>query len=805
MKRTLVFHHGSPGTPADFRHLLQVLGKDHETLLIDRLKDNSSSGHQEQVHLGYSFGAVHALKQAAENPKYTQAIVLIAPYIFIDKKMSAPIKLLLKAPVLSHLLLSKMAPRSIETMVVDSASPLTPPENYKEDAKSYLDPRVLKNALFEKEDILPIVTQSLKVIAEHKIPVYLIRGAQDKTSPLDQQIRPLKDRLSVHEFCLENAGHALLWTHTSRLAEIITQILEKGAEEMPSNKLGYYPGEHVKNNVCSFLDKHLEEIPDRPILSWVNPETLKTWSFNLNDPLPHQSVTVKELDQLVSRIAAGFSKMGITKGDRVVVFVPMSLYLYSAMFALQKIGAIAVFLDSWARRDQLGASAEVVAPKAMVSVEQAYQYMNDVAQIQSIPLKIVVGPATGDYSARLEALMQTPELADPVAVEREHTALVTFTTGSSGTPKGANRTHRFLAAQHYALNRHLPYNPEDADLPVFPIFSLNNLAAGVKTVIPAIDVGTPNEHDPLILIAQMKSTNTTCTTLSPSLLNAVSAFCLKHNLTLPFLRRIITGGAPVSKDDLIRITKVCPNAEVLVLYGSTEVEPMAHIEAQEMIHQKASEDPEWVEEGVNVGKMDEGLEVKYLKISKDPIYIKQASDWQQWEQPRGAVGEIIVAGEHVCESYFNNEEAFFRAKIRDERGVVWHRTGDLGRVDEEGNLWLVGRVHNAIKRGDEYAFPVRSEIIMKKLPFVKLCAYLGVEDQTLGERTVCVFTVDTNEHEASEQNIQSWKKEIERMMQKNKVPVDQILYTEKIPMDPRHHSKVEYAVLREQLRAEGQL
>lgn len=800
MKKQMILHHGSPGTSSDFRQLIQAL-PGVEAWVYDRTQAQKKTG---QVHIGYSFGCLEALSQASQQLPNVEAVVLIAPYVFIDKEMSPVMKMILNLPILSNVLLSKMAPKSIDKMIKNSSYPLDPTQEYLEDAKQYLNPKRLKHSLFEKIDTLPRLVTALEKLKAAKTPIILIRGAQDKTSPLHQQITPLKERLLVKEYCLEKAGHALLWSHPKRIAEIITENCLTKETSMSQNKLGYFDGEHIKNNVCSFLDKHLEEIPDRPILSWVHPEKLKSWSFNINDPLPHDSVNVKQLDEMVSRIASGMMKMGIEKGDRVIVFVPMSLYLYAAMFALQRIGAIAVFLDSWARRDQLGVSADVVSPKAMVSVEQAYQYMHDVEQIQAIPLKIVVGPAQGTYSAQLEALMQTPTLSTVTPVAREHTALITFTTGSSGTPKGANRTHRFLAAQHYALNRHLPYESSDADLPVFPIFSLNNLAAGVKTVIPAIDVGAPKDHDPLILIAQMKSTNTTCTTLSPSLLNAVSAYCLQNKITLPFLRRIITGGAPVSKDDVIKITSVCPNAEVLVLYGSTEVEPMAHIEAREMMAQQESSDPEWVEEGVNVGKMDEGLEVKYLKISKDPITIQSASDWQQWEQPLGQVGEIIVAGEHVCESYFNNEEAFFRAKIRDERGVVWHRTGDLGRVDEHGDLWLVGRVHNAINRGNMYAFPVRSEITMKKLPFIKQCAYLGVEDAKLGERTVCVYTLKEDQENTPEK-IEYFEKEIQRIMDKNKIPVDQIVRTDSIPMDPRHHSKVEYTVLRESLQKAGKL
>ncbi len=348
-------------------------------------------------------------------------------------------------------------------------------------------------------------------------------------------------------------------------------------------------------------------------------------------------------------------------------------------------------------------------------------------------------------------------------MEQEETALITFTTGSSGTPKGANRTHRFLAAQHYSLNEGIPYLSTDIDLPVFPIFSLNNIAAGVTTVIPAIDVGTQNEKDPVILLGQLNSCKVTCATFSPSLLNSLSAYCLKNKVTMPGLRRVVTGGAPVSRDNLVDFTAAAPKAETWVLFGSTEVEPMAHIEAKEMINFKtrASEDDEWVDEGVNVGHIVETLEFRFLKIQKGPVVIKEHKDWDAIQVPRGQVGELIVAGEHVCRDYYNNTEAFSRAKIRDERGVVWHRTGDLGRIDDKKYLWIVGRIHNAIQRGGEYIFPVRAEIVLKKLGFVKVGAFLGMPDPKLGERTVAVVVPENPADLAA--NRSTWKSEIERV------------------------------------------
>jgi acyl-CoA synthetase (AMP-forming)/AMP-acid ligase II len=574
---------------------------------------------------------------------------------------------------------------------------------------------------------------------------------------------------------------------------------------MNTLKTGYYPGNHVGNNVHGFLDQHLKNNPKLQVLKWIPPEVLRN-PANLakmeNDPMiQHESITVEQLHDRIGRVAAGFEDLGIKKGDRAIVFIPMSLHLYTAMFALQKIGAIAVFLDSWARKDHLGASAKIVSPKAIISFEKAYEYCEGISELNEIPLQICVGPHTKQYSAHLEKLVETQRHAEICGVEQEDTALITFTTGSSGTPKGANRTHRFLAAQHYALHECIPYNKGDVDLPVFPIFSLNNLASGVSTVIPAFDIGVPGDHDPLVLLAQINSCNVTCTTLSPSLFNRLSAYCIKKGIKLQNLRRVVTGGAPVSRDNVIDMQKIAPNAEILVLFGSTEAEPMAHIEAKDMINLKtrASEDPEWVDEGVNVGKMADGLLYRFIKIQKGPVTVASSKDWTHLTVANGQVGELIVAGEHVCRNYYNDEIAFTRAKIKDENQTVWHRTGDLGRVDENGNLWIVGRVHNAIQRSDRYEFPVRAEMIMKKLPFVKLCAYLGITDAKLGERAVCVI-VPTDTSSVGNSNVESnMSKEIGRLFEKNGVPADQIIFSESIPMDPRHHSKVEYEVLRKTL------
>lgn len=563
-------------------------------------------------------------------------------------------------------------------------------------------------------------------------------------------------------------------------------------------RIGYQIGENVRNNVISYMEQHLKDFPDRVALSWADPQALQKWSGNPKEALPHRSITYRDFSSLIGRAAQGLLDLGIKKGDRVIIFLPMGLGMYTAMFAVQKIGAIAVFLDSWARAHHLGASAECVQPTAMISHQAAFDLISSIPEFASMKYRILAGPGPQEkYTATLEKLMFTPNEAPITAVASEFTALITFTTGSSGKPKGANRTHRFLSAQHEALDKVIPYTEKDKDLPAFPIFSLNNLAAGVTTVMPALDLSRPSPKDSALLACQILNEDVTCATLSPSMFNNLSAYCREQKIKLGNLWRVVTGGAPISRDDVAAFFEIAPEAEIWILYGSTEVEPMAHIEGREMLKLKPNPDHEIVEEGVNVGHISEDLHYKFIRIDQGSIDGRK-NGWASLEVPKGEVGEFVVTGDHVCRDYYNNEEAFQRAKIVDQSGKVWHRTGDLAFKDANGYLWIVGRIHNVIARGGRYYFPVRAEVILKRFPFVHQGAFLGMPDVKLKEKNAVAVALQQGYEDKA-----AAAKEIKRIFAKNNIPVDSLYFVDKIPMDPRHHSKVEYSVLRDELIKKG--
>ncbi|MBI5365618.1 MAG: AMP-binding protein [Planctomycetes bacterium] len=544
-----------------------------------------------------------------------------------------------------------------------------------------------------------------------------------------------------------------------------------------------------QNNVISLLPEHVTRHGDKLALAEADPARLAAWKGG-DEPLPHRQVTWSELARRVELAAGGLRAAGLEPGDRAVIFIPMSIELYVAMCAVFRIGAVAVFLDSFARQHQLGMCSQLVEPKAFLGDPLAHKYRPMLPPLRGLPIQVVTGdqPVPGARTlAELEALGKTAPIE---AVRPDTTALVTFTTGSSGVPKGANRTHSFLLAQHTALDKHIPYRADDVDVPAFPIFLLNNLAAGISTIMPAIDLARPAESDPPRLVAQMLQQRVTNVTMSPALLGRVATFCIEKGIALG-IRRLITGGAPVGPALVRDVLRAAPQCDLAILYGSTEAEPIADIHGREMLELLA--DPaNRSRQGVCVGGVVPDLSWRLVKVTRGRMALG-AGGWADWDVPAGQPGELLVAGEHVCRDYYRNEDATNRNKIK-EGGKVWHRTGDVGYVDDRRRLWLVGRVHNAIVRAGAFHFPVEAEQVLKGLPYVKQAAFLGLPDAALGERTVAAFV--PNAAPASPADAEARLAGARAAIMAKNFPVDEVLALETIPMDPRHHSKVDYDKLR---------
>jgi olefin beta-lactone synthetase len=478
-----------------------------------------------------------------------------------------------------------------------------------------------------------------------------------------------------------------------------------------------------------------------------------------------RAISFGELADEVKTAAAYYRSKGIGRGDRVLVFVPMSIALYRSVLAIFHIGAVAVFLDEWVSRERLELCCRMAQCKAFI------------APFKLRALAFILSPQLRRVPVWLgEGIKNTKAGSEVEPVAADETALITFTTGSTGIPKAADRTHAFLQAQFDALVDEIQPAPDDVDMPVLPIVLLLNLGSGITSVIADYNSRKPKTLNPSRIRAQLVAHGVNRFISSPWLAEQLA----RHSALYPGkdstqLRRIFTGGAPVFPDQAETMQRGFPQASIHIVYGSTEAEPISKINAAQLAQQNA------LNEGLAVGYIAKAATVCILPITNAAIEINSSQQLFDMQLAAGKVGEIVVSGPHVLRHYIDNPEAVKQNKIFIGENV-WHRTGDAGFIGNDGELYLCGRCTSLI-------YDAQGTMLAPFLWEGKLRLIEGVRAGTIlqqGDRIIAVIEPEKN---AAPETI---KREII-----NVYPFHEIRILTQIPRDPRHFSKVDYGKLKE--------
>lgn len=479
-----------------------------------------------------------------------------------------------------------------------------------------------------------------------------------------------------------------------------------------------------------------------------------------------RAITFGNFENAVNETAAHLLDRGIRKGDRVLVFVPMSDDLYRIVLALFRIGAVAVFLDEWVSIKRLVACCRVGQCAAFIGTFKGRVMARLLPGLRAIPLHL------GLKYSRREAAPDFPETG------RDDIALITFTTGSTGIPKAAIRTHGLLFEQFQAL---IPLigpaaggpASDDVCMPVLPIVLLINLGAGVTSVIADFNARKPDAMRPEKIAAQIRQHSVNSIIASPFFVRQLSRHLKSNKLILNTIQRILTGGAPVFPSEAKVYRDAFPHAHIGIVYGSTEAEPMSMIAVDELI---ASE----TESGLNVGKVERCATVKIVPISEECIAVPDDEALSKLEVAPGEIGEIIVSGKHVLRDYLNNPDALKRNKIF-AGTKCWHRTGDSGFRGDDGNLFLTGRCSSLIRTPDGLLSTFLWENRFRAIGGVEVGTVVLLKDRL----TAVIELNDLARQDAVRSAIQSLPEAF-----------GDIVFVPKIPRDPRHNSKIDYEKLR---------
>lgn len=466
------------------------------------------------------------------------------------------------------------------------------------------------------------------------------------------------------------------------------------------------------------------------------------------------SISYVDLKKEVKQTAAYFRGQGIEPGDRVLVFIPMGIDLYRIVLALFYIGAVAVFLDEWVSKDRLLLCCRIADCKGFIGTIKARVLGYFAKEIRNIPIKL---------SLRKRGIAKVG--VQEVALEAS--ALITFTTGSTGLPKAADRSHDFLAAQFSILKDKINPHPQDVDMPVLPIVLFLNLGIGCTSVIAKFNSKKPSSLNPDKIINQIKCHQINRITASPFFVKTIAKYLCNRKLVLNNLKQIFTGGAPVFPNEADLYNTAFPDTDIQIVYGSTESEPISTISSKEIVL-----DPYLKSNGLPVGQVHPKTSLKVIKITTENIHM--CNNMADLEVGTEKIGEIIVAGDHVLKKYFNNPSAFETNKIISDK-VIWHRTGDSGFIKDD-QLFLTGRCKQLIDHKGKVFSPF---IIENKLQLID-----GVSMGTIiRQNEEVVLVVETN---LSVKDIESHVVNIF---------YDRLEVVKKIPRDPRHFSKIDYAEL----------
>lgn len=471
-----------------------------------------------------------------------------------------------------------------------------------------------------------------------------------------------------------------------------------------------------------------------------------------------KAYTYAEFQAYVSGAYQELNDHGVGKGSKVLVAVPMSLQLYAILEALFAHGATAIFLDPWMKGRKMGSVIRQVQPDLFVVTKK----------LSRITWLL---PATWSLKKWKVSSIHASDQPYTIAPVADHdNALITFTSGTSGNPKGANRTFSFLEAQAETLKAHLGIaDKPSTDYTNFPIVGLANFALGNAVAIPQLNLMKIDKGNAREILDQLEKQKVSRLVVSPRLLQKIINYPQKNTT----IQTVMTGGAPISISLVNTALQHYPHVHFEAIYGSTEAEPICITTFNE-IKAQLSEPLK----GVYVGQPVAEIKIKVISTGSPKI---NADLFEQIQLTEGKIGEIVVTGDHVNKNYYKNKAAFEKNKIVSESGEIWHRTGDIGYM-EQGVIYLVGRDHRIMEKGGEKYYPYPIEQFLELTFGITDLGYLQQKD---GRFALHYFHEKDKDHDA-----------IVQAINQNDYPIDSVIRHKKpLPRDARHKSKLQIETL----------
>ena len=467
------------------------------------------------------------------------------------------------------------------------------------------------------------------------------------------------------------------------------------------------------------LDRTAARVPDNPAL--IIPTQGVRWSY-------------RELVRRAEAFAAGLLALGLVRGDRVGIWSLNNAEWVTTQFATAKAGLILVNINPAYRTTELDYALNKVGCRALITATRfkTSDYIGLLSELApelsgsapgrlraarlpaleiviqiggqapgTIPFDDVSGLAAPEHHAELARLQRVLQFDDPINIQ--------FTSGTTGSPKGAALTHHNILNNGYFIGRAMRLSEQDRlciPVPLYHCFGmvLGNLACtthGAAMVYPA-----PG-FDPLATLETVAGERCTGLHGVPTMFIAELEHPEFDRFDLSSLRTGIMAGSPCPTEIMRRAVDRMNLREITICYGMTETSPVSF--------QSSVDDP--LERRVStVGRIHPHIEAKIIDAEGRIV-------------PRGTPGELCTRGYAVMLGYFNDPER--TAGVIDQ--ARWMHTGDLATIDGEGFCNIVGRIKDVVIRGGENVYPLEVENFLYAHPAIEDVQVFGVPDRRYGE------------------------------------------------------------------------
>ena len=549
-------------------------------------------------------------------------------------------------------------------------------------------------------------------------------------------------------------------------------------------------------NLCRHLKRAAQNIPDALAVA------VQKYS---RGNLCYDEIDFAHLDQRSDNIAYALHAFGITPGSKAVLMVTPSIDFFALTFALFKAGIVPILVDPGMGIKNLKQCFIEAEPDAFIGIPKAHiaRFLfgwgkNTVKKYLTVT-DTDAGKASeffttllGGYS--LKALLKKYPMPENTSVFTMVTlndnamSAILFTSGSTGSPKGVVYSHKMFEAQITALKEDYAICPGERDLATFPLFSLFGPALGMASIVPDMDASKPITANPDYIFAAIEKYQCTNLFANPALIEVLgnAGTANDQNKVLVSLKRVISAGAPATLPSIARFSKLLlDDVSILTSYGATESLPLTKIASQNLLATSTVTDSGG---GICVGTPIKGVELNIIAITEQAI--------EYWDPllalTSNQVGEIVVKGDMVSEQYYQRDKATAQAKIIDPKdNKIMHRMGDLGYLDNTGQLWMCGRKAHRVETEQSVFYSIPCERIFNTHSQIKRTALVAVTINDNVAPLICVELTDNAKNDKAFDQTKLFA-ELNTIALANPQTsnISHFLLHDNFPVDIRHNAKI---------------